>query len=67
MRLLTAGEVSRMLQVTRARVYELARLGLIPCVHIGRQVRFEETALREWVSRGGSAEKRHAPVQDAGT
>lgn len=39
---------------TTARVYEAARLGLIPCVRIGRQVRFDEDALREWVRRGGS-------------
>jgi excisionase family DNA binding protein len=38
------------------RVYECARLGLIPSVRIGRQVRFDEDALREWVQRGGSAQ-----------
>jgi excisionase family DNA binding protein len=37
------------------RVYECARLGLIPSVRIGRQVRFDEDALREWVQRGGNA------------
>lgn len=37
------------------RVYECARLGLIPSVRIGRQVRFDEDALREWVRRGGNA------------
>lgn len=58
MRLLTASEVAQMLQVTRNRVYELARSGRIPCVHIGRQVRFEESALREWMTRGGSIEKQ---------
>jgi excisionase family DNA binding protein len=36
------------------RVYECARLGLIPSVKIGRQVRFDEDTLREWVRRGGS-------------
>lgn len=38
---------------TTARVYEAARLNLIPCVRIGRQVRFDEDVLREWVQRGG--------------
>ena len=37
------------------RVYECARLGLIPSVRIGRQVRFDEDALREWVKKGGTA------------
>lgn len=55
MHLLTAKETAKVLQVTLPRVYELARAGLIPCVRMGRQVRFDEAALREWVTRGGSA------------
>ncbi|HXG94459.1 MAG TPA: helix-turn-helix domain-containing protein [Blastocatellia bacterium] len=41
---------------TKARVYEAARLGLIPSVRIGRQVRFDEDSLRDWIRRGGSAQ-----------
>lgn len=37
------------------RVYECARLGLIPSVRIGRQVRFDEDELREWIRKGGTA------------
>lgn len=44
------------------RVYECARLGLIPSVRIGRQVRFDEDALREWVKKGGTA-KSDEPVK----
>jgi excisionase family DNA binding protein len=40
------------------RVYEAARLGLIPCVRIGRQVRFDEAALREWIAKGGTPNER---------
>jgi excisionase family DNA binding protein len=59
MRLLTAKEVSEGLRIPVARVYELARTGVIPVVRLGeRQVRFNEDALREWVARGGNAEKR---------
>jgi excisionase family DNA binding protein len=55
MKLLTAREVSQVLQVTPARVYELARVRAIPTVRIGeRQVRFDENALREWIARGGA-------------
>ena len=39
---------------SKARVYEAARLGLIPCVRIGRQVRFDEETIREWVKAGGN-------------
>ena len=41
---------------TIARVYEAARLGLIPCVRIGRQVRFDEETLRRWIEEGGSTQ-----------
>ena len=58
MRLLTAKETAGVLQVTLPRVYELARLGLIPSVRMGRQIRFDEDKLREWATRGGSAEMR---------
>ena len=52
MRLLTASEVANILRVSRARVYELARTKGIPSITLGqRQVRFDETTLREWISR----------------
>ncbi len=55
MRLLTAKEVAPILRVTPARVYELARERAIPTVRMGeRQVRFDESALREWVASGGN-------------
>lgn len=54
MRLLTAKEVSEGLRIPIARVYELARTGVIPVVRLGeRQVRFNEEALRDWIERGG--------------
>lgn len=56
MRLLTAKQTAELLQVALPRVYELARLNLIPCVRMGRQIRFDENALREWVARGGTTE-----------
>lgn len=57
MRLLTAQEVSVLLQVPLARVYELARLNLVPKVKLGaRQVRFDESKLRQWIEKGGLAQ-----------
>ena len=54
MRLLTAQDVSDILKVPTARVYELARSGHLPTVRLGdRQIRFDEDALRGWVARGG--------------
>jgi excisionase family DNA binding protein len=64
MRLMKAGEAAELLQVTLQRIYEMARTGMIPCVRMGWQVRFDEAALREWVSCGGSVEKRHPPLRE---
>jgi excisionase family DNA binding protein len=53
--LLTAKETAEILKVTLPRVYELAREGLIPSVRMGRQIRFHEEKLMEWIEQGGSA------------
>jgi excisionase family DNA binding protein len=58
MRLMTAKETAEILQVALPRVYELARHGLLPCVRMGRQIRFDEEKLREWVMRGGSTDRQ---------
>jgi excisionase family DNA binding protein len=55
MHLLTAKETAKILQVTLPRVYELARGGLIPNVRMGRQIRFHEAKLMEWIEQGGRA------------
>jgi predicted DNA-binding transcriptional regulator AlpA len=55
MSLLTAKEVSVAWQIPVSRVYELARSGYVPCVRLKRQIRFDEGALRDWISRGGES------------
>jgi excisionase family DNA binding protein len=68
MRLLTAKQTAELLQVTLPRVYELARTGLIPSVRMGRQIRFNEEALRAWAANGGSLQtsaEREETRQDA--
>lgn len=64
MRLLTAKQVAEILQVALPRVYELVREGNLPCVRMGRQIRFHESKLMEWIEQGGSIlrkdEARHA-------
>lgn len=54
MQLLTAEQVAEILQVSKFRVYEMVRLRLIPCVRMGRQIRFEEQTLKDWIAKGGS-------------
>ena len=69
MRLITVSEAAELLRLRPARVYQLAREGILPAVHVGRQVRLEEQALRDWIARGGQALSggwRRSPTQNTG-
>ncbi len=55
MRLLTIQEVAELLRVPTARVYDLIRQNLIPHIHLGRQLRVEESQLLEFIRNGGKA------------
>lgn len=54
MKLLLAQEAADLLRVNANRLYDLAKRGVVPPVRIGRQVRFEEGSLLEWIASGGS-------------
>jgi excisionase family DNA binding protein len=57
--ILVADEVAEMLRVDRQRVYELARRNAIPVIRVGeRQYRFDAEAIRQWIERGGSGERK---------
>jgi excisionase family DNA binding protein len=51
--LLEITEVAGILGVSRTRAYALVRLGLLPAVHLGRQVRVSSKALEAWIETGG--------------
>ncbi len=53
--LLTAEEVAARMSITKARAYELARLGIVPCVRLGRQVRFDPLKIQALIESGGQA------------
>ena len=53
LRLLTMKEVAQRLGVSLQRAYEMGRLGLLPVVRLGRQIRVEEGRLATWVESGG--------------
>lgn len=55
MRFLNANEIAELLDVSVARVYVLARSEILPCVRLGRQIRFSEQALEQWIANGGQA------------
>jgi len=51
---LTAQEVAERYLLDIQRVYAATREGLIPCVRIGRQIRYDLEQLKEWEKRGGT-------------
>ena len=60
-KLLTAIDVSEILDLKPARVYELCREKRLPFILIGqRQYRFSKTALAVWVDNGGNQVKQNA-------
>lgn len=52
--LATVDAVVERLGVSRYRVYELAREGLLPHVRIGKSVRFDMERVEEWIAEGGA-------------
>lgn len=48
--LLRAEDVAGLLQISRSQVFEMARRGEIPCVRIGRMVRYPAQAIRQWIN-----------------
>lgn len=52
-RLLRVAEIAEATGLTRARIYEAIRLGLLPSVRIGRQVLIAEPAYEAFIERGG--------------
>jgi len=53
-RLKTPDEVAEKLQITRSKLMEYARCGLIHSVRIGRDVRFKKSAIKNYIKKGGS-------------
>jgi len=66
MGLRTADFVSELLNVPKARVYELVRRNILPAVRIGaRQIRFDEHTLLNWIKTGGFPSHQE-PAADGG-
>jgi excisionase family DNA binding protein len=63
MKLLLAQEAAKLLRMSENRVYDLAARGILPCVRVGRQIRFPEDKLVAWLDAGGSPLK--APASPA--
>jgi len=69
-RLLDAAEVADVLNVPTRWVREHTRSGLLPCVRLGRYVRYRREAVDSWIAEqesGGAAWRKHRPVPTTGT
>lgn len=54
LKLIDAEEVAKSLGVSRNMVYMMARIkGGLPCVKVGRKVRFMPSAIKAWIEAGG--------------
>jgi excisionase family DNA binding protein len=53
-KLLRIPVVAGIIDTTIQRTYELIRLGILPAVRMGRQVRVDANALEQWIKNGGS-------------
>ncbi|UCE02545.1 MAG: helix-turn-helix domain-containing protein [Candidatus Latescibacterota bacterium] len=49
-RLLTVSEVAQFLGVHAKTVYVWARRGLLPCIRLGRSIRFVPDDILRWIS-----------------
>jgi len=55
--LLTAVELTKMLSVKRATVYEWTRRGLIPHIRLANKIRYPVAAINAWLERQTKLEK----------
>lgn len=47
--LLTPSEAAELLSVRRSWIYEAVRTGSLPCLRVGRHIRFTRPMLEEWL------------------
>lgn len=52
-KLLTVQEAAQRLNLDASSVYRLCREQILPCVRIGRTVRFDQDVLEGWIRDGG--------------
>lgn len=52
-KLLRVSKAADKLDLTVNRLYELTRQNIIPCVYLGRQIRWDESKLDEFIESGG--------------
>lgn len=54
--LLTAEEVATLLSVSRKSVYKWTEVGLLPCIRLGRAVRFDQADVEAFLQQAKQRE-----------
>ena len=62
-RLLTAEQVSDMLQVSKSTVYRWVHYDFIPYIKIGGALRFDEKAVKKWLKARESKGRLRLPIE----
>jgi excisionase family DNA binding protein len=60
--MLTSRDLQEMLHVDRSTIYRMAEAGSLPCVKVGRQWRFPEDAVKQWLGEGKRSEPPNGRV-----
>lgn len=60
---LSAREVVELTGLGRSTIYALFHSDGFPATRVGRRLLVSEAALREWLARGGTAQKREMPAR----
>lgn len=47
---MTVAEIAEYLQLSRAKIYDLAQKGEVPCVKVARRWRFKRSLIDTWLS-----------------
>ena len=50
--LLTPDQAAELLSVKTSWIYEATRTGRLPCIRLGRHIRFTRAMLEEWLAGG---------------
>ena len=58
--LMTLQEASKVLKVSKSSLYHWGTMGLLPCVRVGRQIRFEDADIVEHFKSGAFEKTRQA-------
>ena len=62
-KLLTAGQLSELLQIKLSTVYKWVHYGYVPYVKIGSLIRFKEERVKEWLNKRESKGRNTYKIQ----